>query len=103
MAEMNFAVRERIFSKEAITIQDLQDLMSLSYPAATRLMLDIKNRFKLQGKPTLNIQGKLLLRDYFEYFGIDPNQLRYFPDREKAKDYDGYVERMEDLHGHAEQ
>lgn len=97
---MNFEERERIFSKEAITIKDLQVLMSLSYSAATKLMVEIKNRFRLQGKLKLDIQGKLLLRDYFEFFDIDPNQARYFP--EKKKDYDKYVERMEVLHGNAQ-
>ena len=101
--EMSFELREQIFSKEAISINDLALLMGVSYACAQRLMTDIKCWYKITDKKRrcLNISGRLLLRDYFEYFGIDPNQPRYFPDKRTEDEF--YFERLDALHTKTEQ
>lgn len=80
---MDFATREQIFSKEAITIDDLANLMSLSYSAAAAEMRKIKHRQRLVGRLRFDVTGKLLLADYFDYYKIDPNVRRYYPQEEE--------------------
>lgn len=101
MAEISFEERQKIFAKEAMSIKDLQSLLDISYSGAAQLMTKIKDKLRLKKQLRLDIRGKLLLKDYFEYFGIDPNQSRYFPNGCETDEF--YLERLEALHGHAEQ
>ena len=73
---MSFAEREKIFSKDYITIKDLQLLLGLSYQVAARKMREIK--FK---HDRLGVLGKIHTEDYFEYFGIKDKQ-RYVKEKE---------------------
>ena len=66
---MSFAEREKIFSKDYLTIKDLQQLLGLSYQIAAKLMRQIKFKFD-----RLGIQGKLHTEDYFEYYNITDKQ-----------------------------
>lgn len=66
---MSFAEREKIFSKDYLTIKDLQQLLGLTYQVAARVMRQIKFKFD-----RLGIQGKLHTEDYFEYFKITDKQ-----------------------------
>ena len=66
---MSFAEREKIFSKDYLTIKDLQQLLGLTYQVAARKMREIKFKFD-----RLGIQGKLHTEDYFEYYNITDKQ-----------------------------
>lgn len=66
---MSYLEREQIFSKDYLTIQDLQQLLGLTYQVAARVMRQIKFKFD-----RLGIQGKLHTEDYFEYYNITDKQ-----------------------------
>ena len=74
---MTYARREEIFSKECLTIEDLMELLDLKYQGAAELMRDIKRSLEFKGlKVRLDIQGKLHVQDYLDYFQI-PSLERY--------------------------
>ena len=62
---MTYARREEIFSKDYITIADLQELLGLTYQAAAKLIREIKFKFD-----RLGVQGKIHTEDYMEFFKI---------------------------------
>lgn len=74
---MSFEEREKIFSKDYLSIKDLQALLGLTYQCAAKLIRQIK--FK---HDRLHIQGKLHVEDYFEYFKIKDKQ-RYIKQEEQ--------------------
>ena len=72
---MTYAKREEIFSKEYLSIADLQELLGLKYQGAAELMRDIKRELNMNPKYNgqgirLDIQGKLHTQDYLDYFQI---------------------------------
>lgn len=68
---MTYARREEIFSKEYLSIADLQELLDLKYQGAADLMRTIKRKLEYNGQGVrLDIQGKLHIEDYFDYFRI---------------------------------
>jgi hypothetical protein len=68
---MTYARREEIFSKEYLSIADLQELLDLKYQGAAELMRTIKRKLEYNGQGVrLDIQGKLHIEDYFDYFRI---------------------------------
>lgn len=76
---MTYSRREEIFSKEYISIADMQDLLGMGYDDAAKMIRDIKRSLKFGGaKVRLNVQGKLHVQDYLDYFNID-NPIRYAP------------------------
>ncbi len=66
---MSYIEREKIFSKDYLTIKDLQQLLGLTYQVAAKKMREIKFNFD-----RLGIQGKLHTEDYFDYFRISDKQ-----------------------------
>ena len=68
---MTYDEREKIFSKDYLTIQDVEALLGLTYQCAAKIIRQIK--FKCD---RLGIQGKLHVEDYFDYFNIT-DRLRY--------------------------
>lgn len=66
---MTYAEREAIFSKEYITISDLQALLGLTYQASAKKIREIKFKFD-----RLQVQGKVHVEDYFDYFKITDKQ-----------------------------
>jgi hypothetical protein len=72
---MSYQTREQIFSKDYLDIEDLQNLLGLTYQLAARKMREIKFKFD-----RLGIQGKIHTEDYFEYFNITDKQ-RYVKER----------------------
>lgn len=75
---MTFARREEIFSKDVISINELQELLDLpSYGEAARMMRNIKRRFD-----RYPINGKLHVEDYKAYFEISETNQRYYPKRD---------------------
>ena len=66
---MSYIEREKIFSKDYLTIKDLEQLLGLTYQVAAKIMRQIKFKFD-----RLGIQGKLHTEDYFEYYNITDKQ-----------------------------
>ena len=74
---MTFARREEIFSKDIITIPELQELLALpSYGEAARVMRNIKRSYD-----RFPVNGKLHVEDYKAYFSISEDNQRYYPER----------------------
>lgn len=74
---MTYSRREEIFSKDYISIADMQDLLGMGYDDAAKMIRDIKRALELGGANVrLNVQGKLHVQDYLDYFNI-PNAERY--------------------------
>lgn len=76
MRIMSYQEREEIFSKDFITIKDLQKLLGLAYQVAARKMREIKRK-----SDRLGVQGKIHTEDYFDYFNITDRQ-RYIKESE---------------------
>ena len=66
---MSYIEREKIFSKDYLTIEDVQAILGLTYQMAARQIRNIKRR-----SDRLGIQGKIHTEDYFEYFNITDKQ-----------------------------
>ena len=66
---MTYARREEIFSKETMSIKEFGEIMNLSYQMAARVIRDIK---RVSNRP--QIQGVLLVEDFFDYYGITDKQ-----------------------------
>ena len=75
---MTYAMREEIFSKEYLSIEDVQELLGMSYDDAARTIRNIKRR-----TDRLGIRGKLHVQDYLDYFQIPPD--RYVKHRKPKK------------------
>lgn len=77
---MNSVNREEIFSKDYLTIRDIEILLGTTYQVAARLMRQIK--FKTD---RLGLRGKIHIEDYFDYYNITDRQ-RYL--KQEVKDND---------------
>jgi hypothetical protein len=66
---MTYARREEIFSKETMSITEFGEVMNLSYQMAARVIRNIK---RTSNRP--QIQGVLLIEDFFDYYGITDKQ-----------------------------
>ena len=63
------SIAEEIFSKEYLSIEDVQELLGMSYDDAARTIRNIKRR-----TDRLGIRGKLHVQDYLDYFQIPPDR-----------------------------
>lgn len=77
---MNSVNREEIFSKDYLTIKDIEILLGTTYQVAARLIRQIK--FKTD---RLGLRGKIHIEDYFDYYNITDRQ-RYL--KQEVKDND---------------
>lgn len=77
---MNSVNREEIFSKDYLTIRDMEILLGTTYQVAARLIRQIK--FKTD---RLGLRGKIHIEDYFDYYNITDRQ-RYL--KQEVKDDD---------------
>lgn len=66
---MNSINREEIFSKDYLTIRDIEILLGTTYQVAARLIRQIK--FKTD---RLGLRGKIHIEDYFDYYNITDRQ-----------------------------
>lgn len=74
---MTYSRREEIFSKECLTIKDIQELFSVSYGAAAKIIRDIKRSIEFSGKRLrLDMNGKIHVQDYLDYNNVE-NQSSY--------------------------
>lgn len=62
---MTYSEREQIFSKDYLTIADMQELLGLSYGDAARVIREIKRK-----SDRLGIQGKVHVQDYLDYYAL---------------------------------
>ncbi len=72
---MTYQRREEIFSKETMSIEEFGELMNLSYQMSARVIRNIK---RTSSRP--QIQGFLIIEDYFDYYGITDKQ-RYIKEK----------------------
>jgi hypothetical protein len=73
---MTYAEREKIFSKEVLTIEDFMLLYELGYQKASELLKDMRRSIKLKNGLRVDIQGRLHTQDYLDYLNI-PSFERY--------------------------
>ena len=79
---MTWAKREEIFSKDYISIADMQVLLGLSYNDAAIKLRDIKRGLERKGQqPRITTQGKLHVQDYLDYYNLP--SARYVPEGDK--------------------
>ncbi len=72
---MTYEEREEIFSKEYISIKDIEALFGMSYDDASKKIREIKRGIEFSGKKLrLNVQGKLHVQDYLDYYGLGPER-----------------------------
>ena len=74
---MNNARREEIFSKELLSIDDIQELCGIGYQSAAKIIRDIKRGLTFNGQGLrLNIRGYIHTQDYLDYFGIEKKEVQ---------------------------
>ncbi len=62
---MTYAEREEIFSKDYLSIADIQALLGLSYQDAAKTIRNIKRK-----TDRLGLRGKIHVQDYLDYFAL---------------------------------
>lgn len=68
---MTYIEREEIFSKDYLTIKDIEKLLGLEYNEAAKQIRDIKRGLELKGQTLrLKTQGRLHVQDYLDYYGL---------------------------------
>ena len=83
---MTYSRREEIFSKDYISIADVQELLGMGYQQAARTIRDIKRALKISPKfngqgVRLNVQGRLHVQDYLDYYNLPSD--RYVSQEER--------------------
>ena len=63
---MTVEERNKMFAKDYLSIKDIQVLLKLKYQAAAALIRQIRRKCD-----RLNIQGKIHVQDYIDYFKLD--------------------------------
>lgn len=63
---MTFEQRQIMFSKDYLTINDIMELLGMSYGVAADLIRAIRRK-----TDRLNINGKVHVQDYIDYFKLD--------------------------------
>lgn len=72
---MDYKQREEIFSKEALSIKDVMELVGCSKDKAAVLIRNWKRNIILtkERKPRLEVEGKIHILDYFDVMNINPD------------------------------
>lgn len=78
---MTMQEREEIFAKDVLTIEDIQLLLVMKYQDAAKFIRTVKQALEMNPKYNeqgvrLDIQGRLHVQDYLDYFNIT-NMNRY--------------------------
>lgn len=63
---MTLEERNEMFAKDYLSIKDIQMLLKLDYDSAAALIRQIRRKCD-----RLNIQGKIHVQDYIDYFKLD--------------------------------
>lgn len=61
--------REKIFSKDYLTIEDVEALLGLQYQDAARVIRNIKRK-----TDRLRIRGKIHVQDYLDYYNLSADR-----------------------------
>lgn len=75
-----YTQREQIFAKEYLDVNDFMRLFGISLPSAYKLIREVK-----RNSDRLKIQGRVHIKDYFEYFDISDTS-RYVQPKEVKSD-----------------
>ena len=68
---MTMMERGDIFSKEVLSIADIEKLYEVSYKQASELLLEMKKKLTGNGKELrVAIQGKIHTQDYLDWVGV---------------------------------
>lgn len=67
---MTYEEREKIFSKEALSVADMQALFGVCRTEATNIMNEIRRKTG----DRLGVKGKIHIEDYLKHFGIEANR-----------------------------
>lgn len=67
---MTYEEREKIFSKEALSVADVQALFGVCQTEATNIMNEIRRKTG----DRLGVKGKIHIEDYLKHFGIEANR-----------------------------
>ena len=72
---MTMQEREEIFAKDVLTIEDIQLLLVMKYQDAAKFIRTVKQALEMNPKYNeqgvrLDIQGRLHVQDYLDYFKI---------------------------------
>lgn len=72
---MTYAEKEEMFSKDVLTIEDIEKLLCMGYDEAAKKIREIKKELNFNQKYNgqgvrISAQGKLHVQDYFDYFRI---------------------------------
>lgn len=68
---MTYEQRERIFSKEYISIDEFVELTGVAKSVASVMMSNIRRKYN-----RLGIKGKIHVQDYFDYYNLNPADYR---------------------------
>ena len=85
---MTYQEHEAIFSKEALSIADVQKLMDCSKSKAAELIRTWKRKLMFEcKKPRIDFDGKIHVLDYLWLMGLDPAAPgeRYFKNMEEKE------------------
>lgn len=66
---MTYAEREEIFSKDYLTIADIQALLGLTYQDAAKTIRNIRRK-----TDRLGLRGKIHVQDYLDYFNLSADR-----------------------------
>ena len=82
---MTYQTRAEIFSKEALSIEDMMLLTGKGYSMAAKIMRGLKRR-----SDRLHVDGLIHVLDYFVAMGIDPQDpgVRYAKERDEDEEND---------------
>lgn len=88
---MTFCEREEMFSKDVLTIKDVQQLMCMDYTTASQFILRVKRKVG----DRLRVSGKLHVQDYLDYIGVDVDRYSRQPkNNEVVLEKIGNIKRM---------
>lgn len=68
---MTYARREEIFSKEALTNQEIAELFDCSIPKASQIAHEIKRRVGSR----IDFEGRVHVQDYLDYMEIKSERM----------------------------
>lgn len=66
---MTYEKREEMFSKDYLTIEDIEELLGVGYQVAARIIRNIRRK-----TDRLGTLGKIHVQDYLDYFNLKPDR-----------------------------
>lgn len=69
---MTYEEREKIFSKEVLSIKDIMQLFDICQSEASVLLSTMRRWAEANNSLRVNIKGKIHIQDYLDYFKLSP-------------------------------